>query len=159
MAQKGPIVEGVDLTPMHVADGQRVIRSRGLEQQVYVQLGDYHDLPEADFHDGSFDGVHVMDTFVHANDSRKVLQTLYRLLRPGDVLMLHEADFHWGSEVLQEHAGFEDIELEDLPDNALPLWRLLGVIGAVPDDLMRLFGLQRRFTNVMEGVEAYRHWD
>ncbi|KAK3066072.1 hypothetical protein LTR53_017718 [Teratosphaeriaceae sp. CCFEE 6253] len=180
MAQKGLLVEGVDLTPMHVADAQRVIRARGLEQQVSVRLGDYHDLPDADFHDASFDGIYTMETFVHADDPRKVLLNFYRLLRPGGVLVLHEADFHWDSEVLQEvlrlshcqntlkegtyedllqDAGFKDIELEDYTDNVLPLWRLFGVIGAIPYDLMSLFGLQKRFTNVMAGVEAYRHWD
>ena len=101
-------------------------------------------------------------------------------LRFVGVLVLHEADFHWDSEVLQDvlrlshcqnvlkegsyeqilqAAGFEDISLEDYSDNVLPLWRLFGVIGAIPYDLMRIFGLQKRFTNVMAGVETYRHWD
>lgn len=94
--------------------------------------------------------------------------------------MLHEADFEWNSEALREvlrlshcqntlkegsyeqllrDAGFEDISLEDLSDNVLPLWRLFGVLGAVPYHLMRLIGLEKRFTNVMAGVEAYRNWD
>lgn len=95
------------------------------------------------------------------------------------VLVLHEADFYWDSEVLQDvlrlshcqntlkegsyerllqEAGFQGINLNDYSDNVLPLWRLFGIIGAIPYELLRLFELQKRFTNIMAGVEAYRHW-
>ncbi|KAK0276513.1 hypothetical protein LTR35_010376 [Friedmanniomyces endolithicus] len=180
MAHKGLLVEGVDLTQRHVREAQRIIRDRGLEGRVTVRLGDYHELPGSEYRAGSYDGVYTMETFVHADDPRKVLGNFHRLLRPGGVLVLHEADFRWDSEVLNDvlrlshcqntlkegtyeqllqEAGFGEITLEDYSDNVLPLWRLFGVIGAIPYDLMRLFGLQKRFTNVMAGVEAYRHWD
>jgi sterol 24-C-methyltransferase len=85
------------------------------------------------------------------------------LLKPGGVLVLHEADFHSDSQTLQEvlrlshcqntlekgayekmleQVGFQDITVEDLTDNVLPLWRLFGILGAVPYDVLRLFGLQ-----------------
>lgn len=177
MAQHGLLVRGVDITPMHVEDAQRTIKRRGLQNSVSISLGDYHDLKEYDT--ASMDGVYTMETFVHADDPQKVLQNFVRLLRPGGVLVLNEADFHWDSEVLQEilrlshcqntlvkgsyerlldEAGFVDISVEDYTDNVLPLWRLFGVLGTIPYEILRLFGLQNRFTNVMAGVEAYRHW-
>lgn len=178
MAEKhGLHVTGIDVTPVHVQDAQKVIKSRSLQEQVTVQMGDYHDL--STFGDTSFDGIYTMETFVHADDPIKVLSNFHRLLKPNGVLVLHEADFHWDSELLQEvlrlshcentlkdgsyeemlvKTGFKDITVEDLTDNVLPLWRLFGIIGAVPYDVLKLFGLHTRFTNVMAGVEAYRHW-
>ena len=88
-------------------------------------------------------------------------------MKPSGVVVLHEGDFHWDSDTLQEvlrlshcentlergsqerlleEAGFKDTIIEDLTENLLPLWRLFGILGAVPYDLLRLFGLQHRFT-------------
>ena len=54
--------------------------------------------------------------------------------------------------------GYKDVTVDDLTDNVLPLWRLFAVIGSVPYDILRLVGLHTRFTNMMAGVETYRHW-
>ena len=177
LAEKhGLYVTGVDITKVHVNDAQKVIQSRGLQEQVSVQMGDYHDL--SSFNDTTFDGIYTMETFVHA-DPIKVLSNFHRLLKRNGVLVLHEGDFHWDSELLQEvlrlshcentrkegsyedmlaQTGFKDISVEDLTANVLPLFRLLRFLGAVPYDIFRFFGLHTRFTNIMAGVEAYRHW-
>lgn len=177
MAEKGLNVQAVDITPLHVEDAQRNVKARGLQDQVSVRLGDYHDL--ADFPNGSFDGIYTMETFVHADDPVKVLRNFYRLLRPGGVLVHNEADFNRNSELLQdvlrlshcqntleqgalttmlEEVGFKNVELDDLTDEVLPLWRLFGVIGYVPYRILHFFGLHTRFTNLMAGVESYLHW-
>ena len=177
MAEHGLQVQAIDLTPAHVEQAKRYVETRGLGDRISVKAGDYHDL--ADFDDSSFDGIYTMETFVHADDPQRVLQNFKRLLKPGGVLVLHEADFHSDSPTLQEvlrlshcqntlekgayekmleQVGFKDITVEELTDNVLPLWRLLGILGAVPYDILRLFGLQNHFTNMMAGVEAYRHW-
>ena len=178
MAQNhGLYVTGVDVTTVHVRDAQKVIQERGLQDKVSVEQGDYHDLSK--FSDASFDGIYTMETFVHADDPIKVLSNFHRLLKPNGVVVLHEADFGFDSELLQEvlrlshcentlkegsyeemlqKTGFKDITVDDLTDNVLPLWRLFGVLGAIPYDILRLFGLHTRFTNMMAGVEAYRHW-
>ena len=178
MAEKhGLHVTGIDVTTVHVRDAQNIIQSRGLQEQVSVQMGDYHDLSA--FSDASFDGIYTMETFVHADDPMKVLSNFHRLLKPNGVLVLHEAEFQYDSELLQEvlrlshcentlnegsykemlaQTGFKDVSAEDLSDNVLPLWRLFGILGAIPYDILHLFGLHTRFTNVMAGVEAYRHW-
>ncbi|KAE8847507.1 hypothetical protein HRS9122_04414 [Pyrenophora teres f. teres] len=120
-----------------------------------------------------------METFVHADDPIKVLNNFKRLLKPGGVVVLHEADFSRNSEKLQDvlrlsHcqntlpkggyeelmkvAGFKDFSLEDLTDEVLPMWRLFGVLGYVPYQIFKLVGIQDRFINVMAGVEAWLNW-
>ncbi|KAK4569752.1 hypothetical protein LTR86_002721 [Recurvomyces mirabilis] len=163
MAEKGAYVDGIDLTPLHVQDAQRTIRKRGLQQSVSVQLGDYHNITAPTYPDEKYDGVYTMETFVHADDPQQVLANFYRILRPGGVLVLHEADFHWDSkegsyEELLHKAGFKNVTIEDYTDNVLPLWRLFGVIGAVPYEIVKFFGLRHRFINLVAGVETYRHW-
>jgi len=121
-----------------------------------------------------------METFVHADDTLKALRTFYRLLRPDGVLVRNEADFDQKSSLLQdvlrlshcqntleegalakmlEQTGFQNIELDDLTDEVLPLWRLFGFIGYVPYRVLQVLGLHTRFTNLMAGVESYLHWE
>lgn len=177
MAERGLKVDGIDLTPMHVEDAQRTIKKRHLEGQVSVSLGDYHDL--SNFTDDSLDGAYTMETFVHADEPLKALRSFYRVLKPGGVLVMHEGDWNYHSELLEDvlrlshcqntlkegtyeemlkETGFQNISVDDLTDNVLPLWRFFGWLGAVPYDIVRLLGLQNRFTNMMAGVETYRHW-
>lgn len=178
MAEKGLMVQAIDITPLHLQDARRNIQKRGLEGKVSVSWGDFHDL--AEFSNGSFDGIYTMETFVHAEDPVKVLQNFFRLLRPGGVLVHNEADFSHNSTLLQdvlrlshcqntqeqgaltallEQVGFQDIELEDLSDEVLPLWRLFAFIGYVPYKILSLLGVHTRYTNLMAGVESYLHWD
>ncbi|KAF2724785.1 S-adenosyl-L-methionine-dependent methyltransferase [Polychaeton citri CBS 116435] len=177
MAERGLSVQAIDLTPTHVEQAKRNVKSRGLDDRISVRLGDYHDL--AEFGGSTFDGIYTMETFVHADHPQQVLQNFMRLLKPGGVLVLHEADFHSDSETLQEilrlshcpntlengayekmleQVGFHHITVDDLTDNVLPLWRLFWILGAIPYDLLKVFGLQNRFINMMAGVETYRHW-
>lgn len=177
MAEKGLNVHAVDITPIHLEDAQRNVEKHGLQDKVSVQLGNYHDL--SDFADGAFDGIYTMETFVHADDPLKVLRNFYRLLRSGGVLVLNEADFNRNSELLQDvlrlshcqntleegalakmlaDVGFTDVEVEDLTEEVLPLWRLFGVVGYVPYRILQVLGLHTRFTNLMAGVESYLHW-
>lgn len=178
MAEHGLRVQAVDLTPLHVKQAVETVKARGLSDMITVQQGDYHDLKQ--FADATLDGIYTMETFVHADDPKLVLDNFMRLLKSGGVLAMHEADFKHDSQLLQEvlrlshcqntleqgtyetllkEAGFIDIEVEDLSDEVLPLWRLFGFIGAVPYDILKFFNLHTRFTNMMAGVESYRNWD
>lgn len=92
MAKRGLRVHASDLTPMHVEQAKANTESWGLGDRISVELGDYHNLSSLE--GASFDAIYTMETFVHADDPVKVLRNFYRLLRPGGVLVLHEADFH-----------------------------------------------------------------
>lgn len=43
-----------------------------------------------------------MEALAHADDPAKVLGNFFRLLKPGGVLVLHEADFSRNSKILQD---------------------------------------------------------
>ncbi|KAK0815875.1 hypothetical protein LTS16_010479 [Friedmanniomyces endolithicus] len=152
MARQGLVVEGVDLTPRHVREAQQLIRRRGLEEQVAVRLGDYHDLPSTQYRNGSFDGVLVLHE-ADLHQSSEALSTVLQLSHCPNTLP------QGSYEQLLHETGFGEISLEDYSDNVLPLWRLFGVLGAVPYAVLRLAGAETRFVNVMAGVETYRHWD
>jgi len=177
MARKGLSVTAIDITPIHLLEANKTVKDNGLEDKISVKYGDYHDL--SDFADASFDGVYTMETFVHADDPKKVLRNFNRILKHGGVLVLHEADINRDSDILQKvlrlshcqntleqggyetllkNAGFKDFSLEDLSDNVLPMWRLFGVIGYVPYQVFKLLGIEERFTNVMAGVESWLNW-
>ena len=177
MAEKGLKVQAIDITPLHVEEAKRNIKTSGLQDSVSIAIGDYHDLSQ--FSNASFDGIYTMETFVHADDPVKVLKNFHRLLRPGGVLVHNEADFNRNSPLLQdvlrlshcqntleegalkqmlEEVGFANVQVDDLTEEVLPLWRLFGVVGYVPYHILRLFGLHTRFTNLMAGVESYLHW-
>ncbi|KAK2749622.1 hypothetical protein FQN57_005844 [Myotisia sp. PD_48] len=177
MAKGGLNVQAIDITPIHVEDAKRNVKAHGLEDKISVLREDYHNLTQ--FTDRSFDGIYTMETFVHADDPLKVLQNFYRLLKRGGVLVHHEADFSLNSETLQEvlrlshcgntlergalkamleKVGFRDVDVEDLTEEVLPMWRLFGVLGYIPYQIFKILGVQDRFTNVMAGVETYLHW-
>jgi len=177
MARRGLNVQAIDITPHHLADARNNVKKNGLESRISVDYANYHNLTA--FSEKSFDGIYTMETFVHADDPLKVLQGFYRLLKPGGVIVLHEADFSRNSHTLQEvlrlshcqntleeggyqelvtKAGFNDYSLEDLTDEVLPMWRLFGILGYVPYQIFKFLGVQHKFTNVMAGVEAWLNW-
>ncbi|KAF2105782.1 S-adenosyl-L-methionine-dependent methyltransferase [Lophiotrema nucula] len=177
MARKGLSVQAVDITPHHLADAKKNVKKHHLEDKITVDYGDYHDLDALP--DASFDGIYTMETFVHADDPAKVLNNFYRLLKPGGVIVFHEADvvrlsekFHHimrlshcqntlkqgGYEKLIKDAGFINFTLEDLTEEVLPLWRFFGILGYLPYQLFKLLGIQDRFINVMAGVESWMNW-
>ncbi|EFR00883.1 hypothetical protein MGYG_03886 [Nannizzia gypsea CBS 118893] len=177
MARKGLIVDAIDITPFHVEDAKQNVKAHGLQDKVTVSFDDYHNLTQ--FADNSFDGVYTMETFVHADDSMRVLQNFYRILKPGGVLVHHENDIIHDLEGVRETsrlwhtpntlprgelsqsletAGFKNVELEDLTDEILPMWRFLGFMGYLPYQVFRLLGIKERFTNTLIGVERYLGW-
>jgi sterol 24-C-methyltransferase len=198
MAERGELqVTAVDLIPAHVNQARKNLQARGLlmdqDQQnhnprqhktgsVSVHLADYHNLTHL-LAPNSLDGIYTMEAFVHADFPDAVLQNFHRALKPGGVLVLHEADFkrdlpglqeflrlahcqntrmRGSYEVMLAENGFGQIEVEDLTDRVLPLVRLFWWVGAVPYHVIKVvggtWGWEQRFTNMMAGVLFYEHW-
>jgi SAM-dependent methyltransferase len=79
-ARKGADVVAVDLAPRLVAAGRT--RSEGCRPAVDWRVGDAESLP---LDDASFDCVASNFGIIHARDSRRVVDELDRVLRPGGV--------------------------------------------------------------------------
>jgi SAM-dependent methyltransferase len=62
----------------------RIAEARQLHPEItFYSYGDEHVFP-----DGSFDGVFMNEVFEHVNDQDETLREVYRMLRPGGVLVL-----------------------------------------------------------------------
>ncbi|KAI9053713.1 hypothetical protein LZ554_002664 [Drepanopeziza brunnea f. sp. 'monogermtubi'] len=187
LAKKGYRVQGVDVVDHHIVKARRNIQASGVNDQVVISKGDYHHL-EA-FADNSFDGAYTMETFVHATDPEKAAAEFFRVVRPGGSLAMFEYDhvdfntqadavgrswttinkysampaydrFQEGvlSKIL-EGAGFQDVVVEDISDNVLPLMRLFYILAFVPYMIFALLGLKHRFVNTVAGYEGYVYRD
>lgn len=80
---------GWQVTCLNISDAQNDTnryknRRVGLEDRVRVQHGSFDHIPEPD---SSYDVVWSLDSILHALDRRKVLEEIYRVLKPGGELI------------------------------------------------------------------------
>lgn len=88
LARRGLRVQGIDITKFHVEWAKKHIRDQGLEEMVTAEVADYHHL--SNIPDNSLDGVYTVETFVHADNPKRVLQEFFRVLKPGGSLAMYE---------------------------------------------------------------------
>lgn len=156
---------GLNVQPMQLRMGERIVRERGLHGRVRLQHGDFQRMP---FHDASFDAVLIVEAACHAQDKAAVLRECARVLRPGGRLVLAEylllrRPRTAGEERMRrawlegwaiphlfeaatlpgelERAGFCAVELEDTTARVLP-------------DARRMF----RASILSAPVTSYREW-
>jgi len=184
MAKRGLKVEGIDIVDRHVARAKRNIHDRGLDKNINVRKGDYHDL--SCFEDAKFEGVYTMETLVHAVEPEKVLCEFYRVLKPGGSVAFYEYDhvtvdslpqdekesmkvinnfsampanqkFNEGVfERMIEDVGFKDVVVTDMSKKVQPMLWLFYVFAYLPYLVIKAFRLQPYFINTMAAVETYR---
>ncbi|KAE8342335.1 S-adenosyl-L-methionine-dependent methyltransferase [Aspergillus arachidicola] len=134
----------------------------------------------------TFDGVYIMETFVHATDPEAVLAGFFHVLRPGGHLSLFEYDHELSDDSpedmvrsmrqinefaamptnsrshpgvfrqMLEDAGFTDIVVRDYSDNIRPMTRLFYLIEYIPFLIVTFLGLEHYFINTVAGVQSYR---
>jgi len=182
MASRGARVHAIDLLNLHVGWGMRNVARRHASDEVQVSQMSFQQL---DFNDSTFDGAYTMETLVHATDPDAAMREFFRVLKPG-ATMVHIEYEHDGCpdsavrRKLQrvnsgssmpaftqfapygairkrlEAVGFEDVEVNDLSLNVLPMLRLFVVLAFVPYLIIRLLQLQDHFVNTMAAVDMYR---
>jgi len=181
MKEKGLRITAIELLDSHVVKAKENVRSRNADGRVEVFQMDYESLK---FDDGTFDGVYTMETLVHAGDPDQAMREFYRVLKFGGVVTHfeyeHEVDtqlpssgpfsrvnsfsampafqqFSTGTiEEKLEKVGFQDVQMEDLSQNVLPLLRLFFFLAYIPYLFIQLLGLEGTFVNTMAAVEFYR---
>ena len=60
-------------------------------------------------------------------------------------------------QIILKDAGFIDINIEDITERILPMLRRFYQIALVPYQLIKIFGLRKKFMNTTAAVEAYKH--
>lgn len=186
MAQHGLRVEAIDFMSRHVERAQEVVASAGLSNAVTVRQADYHHLDffDSNAFGGLYTVetfVHATNphkalrgflrvlkpggTLVLCeygfrdwkdpkNPHRKRLKERLDIINKyGDMPSLVEKNEipRWIKEV-----GFEDIQVQDLTQNVVPMMWLFWFLAVIPYMFVQLLGLEAHFPNVTAGVEMYR---
>jgi sterol 24-C-methyltransferase len=184
LADRGLNIYGIDIVDRHLTYARKNVHAKGLDSRVQLAKADYHSLLL--FQDYRFDGVYTMETLVHATDPLSALQEFHRVLKPGGKLALFEYDhpdmaslpknvresmetvnkysamsahqkFDQGVlEKLLEEAGFENVRVDDISKNIIPMLAVFWWLAIIPYYIVTFLGLQSRFVNTLAGAEGYR---
>jgi sterol 24-C-methyltransferase len=184
MARKGLKIEAIELVDMHVGWAKANVKSKHLDGQIEVSQGDYEKL---EFDNETFDGAYTMETLVHAGDPIQAMREFYRVLKPGGVVTHVEYEHDMDNNPVGrramslindythmpafeqfplgtirrslENVGFQNVEVQDLTQNAIPLMRFFFLLAYIPYLIIQLLGLEAHFANAMAAVELWRHRD
>lgn len=179
-------VTGIDVQGQDIEEARRRATRRRLDDQLEFHQMDYAALT---FPDGGFDGAYTLETLVHSDDVERVLAGLYRVLRPGGRLVHFEysrspknrtSDYdeqfmteinqvaampafqrleHGVLEQLLTHAGFVDIQSQDITARMLPMLKVFATAGWLPYLAGAVAGRTDLVVNSMAGVEFFLHRD
>jgi sterol 24-C-methyltransferase len=176
-------VKGVDLIDSAISKAEKRALNFDLGDRVDFQVMDYTKLC---FADQIFDGVFTMESLVHIPDYEQALREFYWVLKPQGKLALFEysisprgilsfdqqkyVDMVIGGAALDslpyfthgqfprilEKVGFSKISVEDITPRIMPMLKRFHLIAYLPYQLIKMFGLQRRFINAAFAFEWYR---
>jgi sterol 24-C-methyltransferase len=125
-----------------------------------------------------------MESFVHAANPKAALAEFSRVLRPSGLVVLYEYDYKnpeiaqsdlrdsletinkytsmpanqrrgFLTDLLRE-TGFQITKTENLSAYIIPMLRLFFLLAFIPYWFIILFGLQKRFINIIAGVQSYQ---
>lgn len=174
---------GIDILGFNVAKARQLVADRRLEDRIQVAQMDYSALGLST---NSVDGIFTMETLVHAEDPKTVLDGFWRVLRPGGRLVLFEYSharydsmapevaqlfqelfrvtacpgfdyFEYGAlESLMSATGFVVVEKSDLSTKMLPMLHTFAILGSAPYRLAKSWRFTDRLPNAMAGVELWR---
>ena len=177
-------LEGVDLLDFNVAKAKKRALKNNVADRTNFQTGDYSKLS---FPDNHFDGVFMIETFVHAPDYKKVLAELSRVLKPGGKIVISEytkspedelthkqnkiydeiiqytscpafSDFTNGSfPAILTKAGFINVKVRDVSEYIRPMLKKLYLIAFLPYFIAKLLGIKKHFINAECGIYHYKY--
>lgn len=82
-------IEAITLSEVQVQEGQKRIKSTGLDHQVKVRQGDFHQLTKL-FPAKSFDRILFLESLCHAEDYHRVLEQAWQVLKPGGFIYIKD---------------------------------------------------------------------
>jgi ubiquinone/menaquinone biosynthesis C-methylase UbiE len=88
-AQTGVKIEAITVSDVQVQKAQENIEEKNLSEIVHVRQGDYHQV-ENYFPADHFDAIYFLESFGHAYDHLKVLDSAWKCLKPGGVIYIKD---------------------------------------------------------------------
>ena len=87
--QKQVDIEAITISEKQVELSRHFIAQEGLETQVSVRQGDFHQLSQL-FDASSFDAVYFLESFGHATDHEHTIKESWNVLKPGGILYIKD---------------------------------------------------------------------
>lgn len=89
-AQKtGAKIEAITISEVQKAKAFENISKGNVTELVNVQVADYHKVDEY-FEENSFDAIYFLESFGHATDHLRVLDSVWKVLKPGGVVYIKD---------------------------------------------------------------------
>ncbi|QQS29363.1 MAG: class I SAM-dependent methyltransferase [Sphingobacteriales bacterium] len=82
-------IEAVTISEVQASEAANAISHAGLEDKITVKTGDYHELDKL-YPPETFDIVYFLESFGHAHHPEKVLQSAWKVLKPGGTLYIKD---------------------------------------------------------------------
>lgn len=85
-------IQGITISAVQAEQASRRVQQQQLQNQVQIQLGDYH-LLDKYYDESTFDKVLFLESLGHAGQPEKVIEQAYRVLKPGGAIYIK--DFYY----------------------------------------------------------------
>lgn len=176
-------IEGITIVPFEVKKANLLAEKLKVSDKVNYSVMDYS---KTQFNNNFFDCVYTTETLSHSTDIKKTLEEFFRILKKGgkvaffEYTLAEDKDFsksemkilekvakgsamdglkdfrHDKFQNVLSEAGFTNIKVEDISENAGPSLARLRRFAKVPYYLfVKPFGSQEKFPNASAAVELY----
>lgn len=80
-------IEGITISKEQAKTAQKLVKQEGVEDQIRIQVADYHNLP---FDDNIFNVVYFFESISYSDNFSDLLAEVYRVLRPGGTIYIKD---------------------------------------------------------------------
>lgn len=179
----GVKVFGINIVPFQIEKAKNLANRLGVQDKTKYQIMDYS---TTSFSDNYFDAIYTTETLSHSPDINKTLKEFFRILKPGGKIAFFEYTLapdekfsEWDKKMLDvviegsammglkdfrhdqfteviKKVGFKNVREQNITENIRPSFYRLHKLARMPYKFVKLFGLQRFFTNITAGYEYYK---
>ncbi len=176
----GGKITGIDINPREILRAGERAKELGLTNRVKFKVMNYS---QTDFLSNYFNHIYTMETLSHASNIKHTLKEFYRVLQPGGKIVLFEytlapnREFSpWEMKMLElgiegtavsglkqfrhnqfpktlQEAGFKKVHEQNITENFKPSIQRLKNIAKIPYFFIKLFNLQKHFSNILIAAE------
>jgi 2-polyprenyl-3-methyl-5-hydroxy-6-metoxy-1,4-benzoquinol methylase len=132
-------IEAITLSKSQVTEVELSIQKNKLKEKLNVKLGDFHELPEY-YQESTFDRVLFLESLGHAESVKKVIQGVFKVLKPGGLLYIKDfvkRDLPRSSYDKEQIRGLKDMA-EKFRYNTLDIYHIIYVLRKEGFDLVNI---------------------